>query len=307
MIKCVDLFCGCGGLSLGFQQAGFDLVAAFDNWGKAINVYNENFLDHKAIMHDLSNIELTTDILKNIAPDIIIGGPPCQDFSSAGNRNESFGRAELTINFAEIICNIMPGFFLMENVDRIIKTETLHAARKYFINHGYYVHEVLLDASYFNVPQKRKRFFMFGNKYKDLSQQINIEIEKLKSTYPTTLKDYFDDALGITHYYRHPRSYNRRGIFTINEPSPTIRGVNRPIPEGYKLHPGDNISLEQFKTVRALTTKERSMIQTFPTTFIFNDSKTHIEQMIGNAVPVNLANVVGTVYIKLILDIVNDI
>lgn len=95
------------------------------------------------------------------------------------------------------------------------------------------------------------------------------------------------------YYYRHPRNYNRRGIFSIDEPSPTIRGVNRPIPPGYKLNSCDpeNINL---KNIRPLTTKERSLIQTFPKNFIFEGSKTDLEQMIGNAVPVNLAKFVGS-------------
>lgn len=83
----------------------------------------------------------------------------------------------------------------------------------------------------------------------------------------------------------------RRGIFSIDEPSPTIRGVNRPIPKTYRQHPGDAALLS--KQIRALTTIERSYLQTFPETFIFEGSKTDLEQMIGNAVPVKLAEYVA--------------
>lgn len=106
-----------------------------------------------------------------------------------------------------------------------------------------------------------------------------------------TVADYFGDALGIEFYYRHPRSYARRGIFSVNEPSPTIRGVNRPMPKGYELRPNDPVSSKD--GIRALTTKERSMVQTFPAGFKFLGSKTNQEQMIGNAVPVKLAKYVG--------------
>ena len=98
-------------------------------------------------------------------------------------------------------------------------------------------------------------------------------------------------SLGIEYYYRHPRSYARRGIFSIYEPSPTIRGVNRPIPKGYKKQNGDPIEISD--QVRPLTTKERSLIQTFPKDFILNGSKTDLEQIIGNAVPVKLAEYVA--------------
>ncbi|MGP1576728.1 MAG: DNA cytosine methyltransferase [Treponema sp.] len=107
-----------------------------------------------------------------------------------------------------------------------------------------------------------------------------------------TIRDYLGNSLGVNYYYRYPRNYNRRGIFSIDEPSPTIRGVNRPIPPGYKTNSCDpqNIDLSD---IRPLTTKERSFIQTFPKDFIFEGTKTDLEQIIGNAVPVNLAKFVA--------------
>ena len=99
-----------------------------------------------------------------------------------------------------------------------------------------------------------------------------------------TVTDALGDELDIKFYYRHPRSYARRGIFSIDEPSPIIRGVNRPIPAGYIPHPTDPI--KDLTGIRALTSVERSMIQTFPKDFKFIGTKTSIEQMIGNAVPV---------------------
>jgi DNA (cytosine-5)-methyltransferase 1 len=118
------------------------------------------------------------------------------------------------------------------------------------------------------------------------------------SAKPMTMRDYFGDSLGIEYYYRHPRSYVRRGIFSIDEPSPTVRGVNRPMPEGYKIHANDPVKSKE--GVRSLDTKERSYIQTFPRDFVFEGSKTDLEQMIGNAVPVNLAKIVATAIAKYI-------
>ena len=93
-MKIIDLFAGCCGLSLGFQNAGFEIVAAFDNWQPAIDIYKLNFL-HPILKLDLS-ANNDFNIFKAYEPDMIIGGPPCQDFSSAGKRNES-ERADLTI------------------------------------------------------------------------------------------------------------------------------------------------------------------------------------------------------------------
>lgn len=293
-MKVVDLFCGCGGLSLGFQKAGFDIVGAFDNWDKAINVYNENF-SHKAQNVDLNNIK--PEILQNLSPDIIIGGPPCQDYSAAGARDENRGSANLTLRFAELICSVKPKYFVMENVDRVLKSNTLPKAIAKFKNAGYGLTQIVLDASRCGVPQIRKRFFLIGG-LKESTDFLLFDLNRKISTTQMSIKDYLGDEFGIEFYYRHPRSYARRGVFSIYEPSPTIRGVNRPIPKGYKTHKGD--ATTDLSKVRALTTMERARIQTFPKDFKFSGSKTDLEQIIGNAVPVELANFVGDCLFKYI-------
>lgn len=289
MIKVIDLFCGCGGLSLGFQKAGFKILAAFDNWDDAITVYHNNF-KHPVIKQDLSNVEEAISKVAKYKPDMIIGGPPCQDFSSAGKRDENNGRGDLTISYAHVVAAIKPEWFVMENVDRITKTGKLVEAQAILKNCGYGLTCAVLNASLCGVPQRRKRFFMIGhlNDKDDFMEKI---LEERQSKKEMTVAEYFGNQLDIQYYYRHPRSYVRRGIFSVNEPSPTIRGVNRPIPTGYKLHSNDPV--QSLEGVRPLTTLERSMIQTFPRTFKFLGSKTGMEQMIGNAVPVNLAKFVG--------------
>ncbi len=289
-MKVIDLFCGCGGLSLGFEKAGFKIVAAFDKWDAALHVYNTNF-KHPARQLDLTDVNHCVETIAALSPDMIIGGPPCQDFSSAGKRDEDNGRGDLTVNYAEIISTIKPPVFVMENVDRIIKTNKLVEAKRLFKEAGYGLSFKILDASYCGVPQKRKRFFMvgvLGEKDGFLDAALNAGQTKE----PMTMRDYFGDSLGLEYYYRHPRSYARRGIFSIDEPSPTVRGVNRPMPDGYEIHSNDPVRSKE--GIRPLTTKERSLIQTFPEEFHFEGSKTDIEQMIGNAVPVNLAEYVAS-------------
>jgi DNA (cytosine-5)-methyltransferase 1 len=221
---------------------------------------------------------------------MIIGGPPCQDFSSAGKRNEEGGRGDLTVQYAHIISNVRPKWFVMENVARIVKTQKLIEAKNIFKQAGYGLSQKVLDASYCGVPQKRKRFFLIG-KLHEMDGFMEPFINSGLSAKPMTMRNYFGDTLGIEYYYRHPRSYMRRGIFSIDEPSPTVRGVNRPMPVGYQLHANDPVRSKE--GIRPLTTLERSYIQTFPKEFRFSGSKTDMEQMIGNAVPVNLAKFVG--------------
>jgi DNA (cytosine-5)-methyltransferase 1 len=297
MIKVIDLFAGGGGLSLGFQKAGFEIMAAFDNWLPAIEIYKQNF-NHPIIQQDLSK-EQSMVFLKSYQPDMIIGGPPCQDFSSAGKRNEQ-DKADLTLDFVRIVVNLRPKIFVMENVARITTTKTLSLATDLFKQHGYGLSAQTLDASLCKVPQLRKRFFLIGI----LSERDNVLNPYLLnhlSKNPISIFDYLGNSLGTEHYYRHPRSYARRGIFSIHEPSPTIRGVNRPIPKTYQFHAGD--TCKTMEKIRPLTTIERSYIQTFPSNFKWAwQNKSDLEQIIGNAVPVNLAEYVANAIKRYIID-----
>jgi len=283
-MRVIDLFCGCGGLSLGFQNAGMDIVAAFDNWTDALAVYRSNFR-HPASKLDLSDIAQSVEVISPYNPDMIIGGPPCQDFSPAGKRNEDNGRGDLTVCFANIVSEIRPQWFVMENVERILKTQKLQDALTVFHAAGYGLTYTVLNSALCGVPQKRKRFVMIGKLGANDDFIKDFLLQNL-ADHEMSVAEYFGEKLPIKYYYRHPRSYVRRGIFSTSEPSATIRGVNRPMPKGYNLHPGDPV--DSLDGIRSLTFRERSMIQTFPESFNFEGTKTAIEQMIGNAVPVNL-------------------
>jgi DNA (cytosine-5)-methyltransferase 1 len=287
-LSAIDLFCGVGGLSMGFEQAGIPILASFDNWERALDIYNANF-KHKAQKLDLSDVDSSVAELQKYHANMIIGGPPCQDFSHAGKRMEN-ERAELTKCFAEIVVALKPTIFVMENVDRIVKSKVWAKAKNVLISGGYGLNEIILDASYCGCPQIRKRFFCVGM----LNEENYIllpYIGKNISTKQMTVRDYFGKNIDTNYYYRHPRNYCRRAVYSIDEASPTIRGINRPIPKGYPGNPSDPVKVSE--GVRPLTTFERSQIQTFPKNFIWEGSKTDIEQMIGNAVPVNLAKFVA--------------
>lgn len=289
----VDLFAGCGGMSLGFQLANFNVIAGYDNWKCAVDTYSRN-LGHDSEMLDLSDVEATISRLeRHRLPDgsfpSIIGGPPCQDFSSAGNRVEG-ARADLTEKYAGVIKHFMPPFFIMENVARAEKADAYNRALETMQVAGYTVVKKVLNAAYCGVPQSRKRLIAFGSLVPEQASRVLKFWENEAADRPMTVRDWFGDKLGIQGYYRHPRSYARRGVFSIDEPSPTIRGVNRPIPAGYPGHAGDAVDV---KDARPLTTAERAQIQTFPEGFVFVGSKTDTEQMIGNAVPVRLGKFIA--------------
>lgn len=288
-MQAVDLFSGCGGLSLGLVNSGIDVVGAFENWQPAIDVYQKNF-NHKVANIDLRNVEEAVDAISKLKPDLIAGGPPCQDFSSAGKRDENLGRADLTISYAKIVVGVKPSWFIMENVERATKSNAYKEAKK-ILAENYGLTEIVLDASFCGVPQKRKRLFLIGKqgeKHGFLEAPILAGLSKKG----LTIKEYLGNKIDTNFYYRHARSYARRGIFGIDEPSPTIRGVNRPIPPNYKLHSGD--ATTDISIVRPLSAKERALIQTFPDDFRWEGTnKSTLEQIIGNAVPVKLAEYVG--------------
>jgi DNA (cytosine-5)-methyltransferase 1 len=291
MKRVVDLFAGGGGLSLGFKAAGFDIVCAVENWKPAIEIYQANFKCHPILDIDLNCTAEATTAIQKFQPEMIIGGPPCQDFSSAGKRDESLGRANLTVSFATIIQKVNPEYFVMENVARSQGSKAYEEAIAIFKKANYGLTIKVLDAAYCGVPQQRKRLIVIGSK--DQSDGfMDIELAEHYASVPMTLRDYFGSSLNIEHYYRHPRSYARRGVFSIDEPSPTIRGVNRPVPKGYPGHAGDVAKVNS--KLRALSTVERARIQTFPIDYELVGCKTDVEQVVGNAVPVNLAKFVAT-------------
>lgn len=286
-MRVVDLFSGCGGMSLGFKEAGFDIVGAFDNWDAAIEIYKANF-KHPIYKADLSNADYIPTI-KELNPDLIVGGPPCQDYSIAGKR-EMGKRANLTIKFGEIVSQVKPTWVVFENVYNIERFPTLPQLKDILMNAGYGISTKVLDASLCGVPQKRKRFFLVG-KLNAINGFFDDAFVANMSDAPMTVRDYLGDALQTQFYYMHPRSYNRRAVFSIDEPSATIRGINRPIPNNYKKHPADKADISD--GVRALTTRERGYLQTFPDSFSFPGAKTDVELAIGNAVPPVLAKYIA--------------
>ncbi len=197
-MRVVDLFCGCGGLSLGFEKAGMDVVAAFDNWPDALAVYRNNF-SHPAVRADLANVSEAVEAIRPYAPDMIIGGPPCQDFSSAGKRDEDNGRGDLTVCYAKIVSEIRPEWFVMENVERILRTNKLKDALRVFKEAGYGVTYTVLNAALCGVPQKRKRFVMVGKLHAKDDFMKTVLLDRL-ADHEMSVAEYFGDKLPIKYY-----------------------------------------------------------------------------------------------------------
>ena len=170
--KTLDLFCGAGGLSLGFEMAGFEILAGIDIEKTFLKSFDMSHPDTVAINEDLSKDQIKT-ILKDAGVDwkeveMVIGGPPCQGFSTVGNRMVEDPRNMLVKEYARVISQIKPKMFLMENVsglasmknglDQLVVEELLD----FFKEIGYATSFKILKAADYGVPQLRKRIFFVG-------------------------------------------------------------------------------------------------------------------------------------------------
>ena len=154
----VDLFCGAGGLSLGFQRAGFRPIGAIDNWKPAIDTYRANVGGHVAE-------ENITEFTKIPECTIIAGGPPCQGFSSAGKRRDDDERNSLVTIFARLVARMKPRAFVFENVEGFLTGadgDFVLDLLAPILAAGYRVHLRKMNAANYGVPQHRKRVIAIG-------------------------------------------------------------------------------------------------------------------------------------------------
>lgn len=167
--KIIDLFCGCGGLSRGFENAGFEVKFAIDMWEDAIKTYNHNNPSNVGKCIDIKDID--NEYLENVIKDNdvigIVGGPPCQGYSTVGTRDVNDPRNHLYLEYCRIVEKLRPEFFVIENVKGLL-TLANGAFRddivKRFSALGYTVKAKILNAADYGVPQNRQRVFFVGLK-----------------------------------------------------------------------------------------------------------------------------------------------
>lgn len=313
----IALFSGCGGLDLGFSQAGFNVVWANEYDKEIWQTYESNhphtFLDKRSI-RDISSQEI---------PDCIgiIGGPPCQSWSEAGSqRGIEDERGKLFLEYVRVLRDKQPLFFLAENVSGLLHqkhTTALNNIIAAFEEAGYLVSYKLLNAMNYNVPQDRKRVILVGYHIR-LNQRFNFDCLISNSNIPT-LKDIIwdlrenaipaidkcktnGDACAICNHEYMVGGFSsmylsRNRVRSWDEPSFTIQAGGRHAP----IHPQANKMIQTGKdqfifdpssplAYRRLSVRECARVQTFPDNFIFHYKNLNAAyKMIGNAVPVNLS------------------
>lgn len=280
-MRVVELFCGAGGLSLGLKNAGFEIIQAYDAWDAAVETYREN-VGHHVSRHDLKDILGVGSMLARLQPDMVAGGPPCQDYSLAG-RQEEGENASLTKAFAILVVIAKPRWFLMENVQQTASSNAWAEAREILQRAGYGFTEAKLDASYYGIAQSRKRLFVIG-RLGERDGFLSSVLMSARTDRQMILRDLFGTECPSAIYF-HPRLKNKRSVWSPNEPAPTIRASSlRPIPDTRCVPEGTAV----------LSEKHFGQIQGFPKDWRWLGRTKHDRmQMIANAVPPPLAETIG--------------
>ena len=163
----IDLFCGAGGLSYGFESAGFNILLGIDSDAKALEVFEKNHKNAKSICGDITEINYA-QIKEKIGEkkiDVIIGGPPCQGMSLSGPRKFNDPRNKLYLSYIRLVDEIRPQAFVIENVPGLVSLfggQIKDSIIEKFTEMGYKVKYQILCASDYGVPQNRKRVVFVG-------------------------------------------------------------------------------------------------------------------------------------------------
>ena len=318
----VSFFAGCGGLDLGFEQAGFRVVWANEFEPHCRDTYIRNHPNTEFVLGDISMID------PSIIPDCdgFIGGPPCQSWSVGGKQKGlDDERGQLFLKYIELIHAKKPKFFVIENVKGMLDDKFKSVFEDFIssLEHaGYNVQWDLLDAVNYRIPQNRERVFIVGFR-KEL--KLNFSFPLPTCNEPITLKQAIGDITDAPLQYRNGKKQDLKGREeTINrfhnhdvlatkfgsfyyrgnrrrgwqQPSFTINATAEFTP----LHPSspkmvfyghENWSFQKDKLeeYRRLSVRECARIQTFPDSFVFEyENIKDAYKMIGNAVPPRLGN-----------------
>ena len=274
-MRAASLFCGAGGLDLGFGQEGIQTVVANDSWDVAARTYAAN--GRRDVDVIVSDIGACAPSLvragRQAGVDVVFGGPPCRPFSTAGRGPAADAEgARMVLEFARTAAAMRPEWIVMENVAAIASRGRRHVAQVTTLlrKAGYGTTAAVLDAADFGVPQFRRRFFLLARAGGPDGDGELLALVRRGRRDRRTVRQHIP-GLDTDFYYRHPWSYGHRAVFGADGPSPTIRGVNRPVPPGYRPHRGD--ATRDMGLVRPLTTEERAALQAFPPGYAFRGKR----------------------------------
>jgi DNA (cytosine-5)-methyltransferase 1 len=325
----VSLYCGAGGLDLGFQRAGFAVEWAIDNDPLAVETYNAN-LEPVAVGGDV----LEVDPPAGIEPDVVIGGPPCQGFSVIGRMDPKDPRSRHVQHFLDVVEALGPRAFVMENVKALAASPRWAAVRDELLDRsariGYESELVILNAADYGVPQARERMFLIG-----LRDGIPRRPPPTTKQRPPTVRDQLatlprvgepgNDGLCAARVIparrpiMRPTAYSGSLLFNgsgrplrLDAPAKTLPasmgGNATPIVDQDELDHGADPWVVAYHAhlkrggrprkraparMRRITVQEAAALQTFPAGWKLHGPQVAQYRQVGNAVPPNLAEAVA--------------
>ena len=339
-VKVVDLFCGAGGLHLGFKKAGFEIKLAVDNNPIVAKTHEYNFPDIPFFSDDIG--ELTGFELFNLVEgeeiDVLVGGPPCQGFSTIGKRVSSDinkrtakdSRNKLILEYIRILNQLKPKYFVIENVKGLLtmdKGEFIKGVYKELDKTGYKYDLKLLNMADYGIPQVRERVFIIGNR---LGHKVSFP-SPTHSEHGDNGTMKWENCWNVIHdlvEIKEDRNFNHVPL------KHTEKNIERYklIPEGGRLPENDlppelyrkNFGntykrLSRYKPAltmvpgndafpihptlhRSLTVREAARIQTFPDWMIFQGNRRQQGHQVGNAVPPLFAKILADHIMKKLLE-----
>lgn len=327
-INLIDLFCGVGGLSLGFDRKVYELILGIDNDKSLFETFKINHPETPLIESDIEKVDKQSlfTVIKNKAVDVLVAGIPCQSFSMAGYRirektkNNFDSRTYLYNHALRIISYTLPSVILFENVKGI---QSLHAGKikknilEGLVSMGYQVDFKILNALDYGSCQGRERAFFLANRLGKENKFPDKQINRKNKTVWDAIGDVSNTAYNHEKRYlegimlkrlklikpgqnwtslpehlqtksRHSGAYGR---LDPDKPARTLLTRFDTPPVGYVTHPYEH---------RTLTVREGARIQGFPDTFIFSGNKGSQYKQVGNAVPIEFSKAFAKSIIKMI-------
>jgi DNA (cytosine-5)-methyltransferase 1 len=335
---CVDSFSGAGGLALGLANSGIEMLFSFDSDSNCIATqqYNPEYIRHRSRQVDVNDL-LNQVLLKELGLQqgelfLLAGGPPCQGFSIQRIGNDHDDRNSLVSSYFRLVTELRPAYFLMENVPGIIGKRGKNLLGKLLDQIkelGYAVHQSVIDAQDFGVPQRRRRLFIVGERLDDglptFSFPQPLKNKKLTvmdaiGHLPSPPEDGSEHEQIPQHRADRLSSLNKRRLAAL----PPGKGRDHLPPEllaachrrssseiGHRnvygrmawddVAPTITARFDSFTRglfghpvqLRTISLREGALLQTFPEDFKFHGTKVEVARQIGNAVPVKLAEAIG--------------
>lgn len=299
----LSLFTGAGGLDIGFERSGYTVVGCVDNDPEACKTIRYNRPEWPVFEGDIR------DFVPSLAADVVIGGPPCQGFSTAGKGNPSDPRNFLWREYFRVVRQLSPRAIVFENVAGMSNGKNqrhLEEIQEELDRLGYRAVVGVLNAADFNVPQVRRRLFILATR----SGNPSLPAARVRSY--ATVRSAIGDLEAVVEpslnqvpnrhaphvarrwaalAYGETDPLYRRARLNPDLPSPTIRAGGGYGPRGDHLagfHPPIH-----YRRPGQITVREAARLQSFPDTWIFQGSKTAQGRQVGNAVPPLLAQAVA--------------